>query len=107
MKKLTILILTSALLLAGCSFVCRNYTADRQAKMQTTLKMLQTGYGTMTTILQTSPDPRVYIAVALTDAALDMTGKILAQYCPNDKALALAEATARAAQEAKVKAGVQ
>lgn len=93
-------ILVTILLLAGCASICA-LTADRRAQVNESLHMLQAGYETIVATLQTTADPRVRVAVALTDAALDMTGKLLDKWCPTAAELALAEATTQAALEAK------
>jgi hypothetical protein len=104
MKK-TVAFLTVVLLLAGCSFLCK-FSPEQRANASSTLHSLQAGYQVMVVVLQQAPRPEVQIAVALTDAALDQAGKLLDKYCPTAQELAILEATAKGAEEARKVAGL-
>ncbi len=86
--------------LIGCGTICK-FNAAQQAQASGTLQALQASYTAVVAILKVTPRPEVQIAVALTDAALHLTGTILASYCPSQAAIALAETTAKQALAAQ------
>ena len=105
MKRFLAVVLVVLAMVGGCSVICKFSPAQR-SQVSDSLHKLQGGYEIMVAILQANSDPRVQVAVALTDAGLNMAGQMLDSWCPSEQELALLQATVNGAEKAKVEAGL-
>ena len=100
MKK-TLAIVSMFIILSGCGTICKTLTTEEITEAQGLMGTLQRGYSDLCTVLDTTPNPEVKIATAITDISLKILREIIKTGCAED--YALVRVTAEQAAEAQQK----